>query len=165
MSEFKIRTNLKQLLNLRQRRQEQIQLEVKKAKTLVEQAELKLEQDQQALQLHREGRKQEQQDLFSTMVQQNFTAQNYAEYTSRVYSMENYEQQLLQTIQASEQVIVDAKQHYEEWQQQYENICREVDKLAKALDEKEKKHVIELTRKEENEMDELSQVQYLRRVG
>jgi len=165
MSELKIRANLRQLLNLRQRRQEQIQVEVKKAKSAVEAAELKLEQDKQTLLNHQAGRVQEQQNLFSTMVQQNFTPQKYAEYTAMVLGMEQYESQLQQTIQESEQAIVDAQKAYEERQQQYLNITKEVDKLAKALDKKEKSHIIALDRQEENEMDELAQVQYLRRAG
>lgn len=165
MSELKIRANLRQLLNLRQRRQEQVQVEVKKAKSIVEAAMLKLEQDKQTLLNHQAGRVQEQQNLFSTMVQQNFTPQKYAEYTAMVLGMEQYEAQLQQTIQESEQAIVDAESVYDEKQQQYLNITKEVDKLAKALDKKEKSHIIALDRQEENEMDELAQVQYLRRAG
>ncbi|HHC75018.1 MAG TPA: hypothetical protein ENK78_08085, partial [Thiothrix sp.] len=65
--------NLQQLIKIRQRRKEQIQIAVRDAHLAIRQAEVHYAKQQQALVDHQQNREQQESDLFTQLSQQTFS--------------------------------------------------------------------------------------------
>lgn len=157
--------NLQQLLDIRLRRKEQIQIAVRKARLAIRYAEQHYAAQQQKLIDHQQTRAQQEKDLFDQLATQTFTPQNYADYTIIVTKLKQQDDELGDNIQTAQEAITQAQTHYQTIQQKLLQIDQAIDKLKKAQEKNNKQLLKQQQSQEDNEQDELAQAMFLRRAS
>lgn len=157
--------NLQQLLDIRQRRKEQIQIAVRQARLAIRHAEEHYAAQQQALIDHQQNCEQQESDLFTQLSQQTFTPQHYAEYKLIIAQLKQQDSGLEEAIQNAKTAITQAEAHYQSIQQQQIAINQAIDKLKKALEKNKKTLRQQHQVQEDNELDELAQAMFLQRAS
>ncbi|MGV6809205.1 MAG: type III secretion system stalk subunit SctO [bacterium] len=157
--------NLQQLLEIRQRRKEQIQIAIRRARLAIRHAEEQYAVQQQAFIDHQQHRTQQESHLFQQLSQQTFSAQNYADYTLIVEQLKHQDNSFEENIQHAKTAITQAESHYQTIQQQHIAITQAIDKLKKALEKNKKTLQQQQQTQEDNELDELAQAMFLQRAS